>query len=187
MDYEQKELHQIIIKDIQEIYSLVNRFENPNQVHQIDIDLAMSKVRNLYDLLLKLNAQGTYQPEYQKEEKSTIHKPVEKHHEQEVVEVVKDEPKIIHKVSKEIEQPDPVIVIEKKKKKLTPKKPVEPKKEVVVKEEKPKKEPVKVRKHDGSAEIMADKFQSKTYMHDTFGKEKIDQKDVSSKAEIEAN
>jgi hypothetical protein len=176
-----KELHQIIIKDIQEIYSLVNRFENPNQVHQIDIDLAMSKVRNLYDLLLKLNAQGTYQSEYQKEEKSTIHKPVEKHHEQEIVEVVKEEPKITQKVSKEIEQPDPVIVIERKEVKTEQKKAVEPKKEIVVKEEKTKKEPPKHKKHDGSAEIMADKFQSKTYMHDTIGKEKIDQKDVSSK------
>ena len=175
------ELHQSIIQDIQEIYSFVSRFENPNQVHQIDIDLALSKVRNLYDLLLRLNSQGIYQPEYQKEEKSTIHKPIEKHHEQEVIEVVKEEPKIIAKVSKEIEQPDPVIVIEKKEEKTEQKKPVEPKKEVIIKEEKSKKEITKPIKHDGSTGIMADKFQSKTYKHDTIGKEKPDQKDVSSK------
>ncbi len=157
------ELHQSIIQDIQEIYSFVSRFENPNQVHQIDIDLALSKVRNLYDLLLRLNAQGIYRPEYQKEEKSTIHKPSEKQHEPRAVEVVqKEEPKRINKTPEKTVQPDPVIVIEKK-------------------EEKNKKESVKTKKYDGSSGIMADKFQSKTYKHDTIGKEKPDQKDVSSK------
>ncbi|OFX87796.1 MAG: hypothetical protein A2W99_15885 [Bacteroidetes bacterium GWF2_33_16] len=176
------EIHKNIINDIREIYSFINRFDNPNQIHQIDIDLALSKVRNLYDLLLKLNAQGTYISEYQSEEKSTIHKPTEKLLEVRVVEEIeKHHPKPVTKKQELVEQPDPVIIIEKRDENKETAKPVELKKVIVLKEEKIKKEPAKQYKSDASHEIMADKFQSRAFMHDTIGKEKSDKKDVSSK------
>ena len=42
------ELVKTILKNIQDIYSISGKFENSDELHQIDIDLALSKVRNLY-------------------------------------------------------------------------------------------------------------------------------------------
>ena len=66
-----KELVKNLITDIQDIYSIVNRFEHTEQIHPLDIDLALSKVRNLYELLLKLNPQDSYITENQEKEIST--------------------------------------------------------------------------------------------------------------------
>ncbi|HAN18560.1 MAG: hypothetical protein A2X13_13985 [Bacteroidetes bacterium GWC2_33_15] len=162
------DLHKNIIKEIQELYSFVNRFENPNQVHQIDIDLAMSKVRNLYDILLKLNSQESYISEYHKEEKSTIHKQSEKEDNVKEKNVSTNKPVIIEKTL-----PEPEIIFEKNIKKE------EIKKGPVVDEEKQKK--VNQKKQDSTTEIIADRFQSKTFMHDTISKGKTDTRDVSSK------
>jgi len=57
------ELVKNLKKDIQDIYAKVNEFENTEQIHLIDIDLALSKVRNLYDLLSKLNTKAAYDTE----------------------------------------------------------------------------------------------------------------------------
>ena len=66
-----KELIKNITSDIQDIYSATNRFENTEKIHPLDIDLALSKVRNLYELLLKLNSTNPYTSENQREEIST--------------------------------------------------------------------------------------------------------------------
>ncbi len=43
---------EIIIKDIQDIEKLVSNFNNYSHIPKIELDLALSKLRNLYDLLL---------------------------------------------------------------------------------------------------------------------------------------
>ena len=43
-----KELIKNLRTDIQDTYSIINRFENTENIHPLDIDLALSKVRNLY-------------------------------------------------------------------------------------------------------------------------------------------
>ena len=55
-----KELIKNLTSDIQDIYSIANRFENSENIHPLDIDLALSKVRNLYELLLKLDSRSSY-------------------------------------------------------------------------------------------------------------------------------
>ena len=159
------ELVKNLIKDIQDIYSIANRFENPEQIHPIDIDLALSKVRNLYELLLKLNPQAAYTTEYQKEEISTIPKQsaekievtspqktsVKKEPEQKIQEETKTE--TIHEQEFIIETPS--------------------KKEV-------EKEVVETNQNGNSPEIVADKFQSKKFVHDNIAKKNI-KKNVSAK------
>ena len=44
-----------INKDIKDIEIIVNSYDNNSKIHQIDIDLALSKIRNLYDKFLLLN------------------------------------------------------------------------------------------------------------------------------------
>jgi len=174
------DLHKNIIKEIQEIYSFINRFENPNQIHQIDIDLAMSKVRNLYDILLKLNAHDTYVSEYQSKEKLTINKPSEKQEFERIEEVIQKEPQKTTKTPETKQEIENELII-KEIKKPEIKKEIEPVKKIAfIEEEKPKKVQEKQKKQESSSEIMADKFQSKTYMHDTFTKGSSD-KNVSSK------
>ena len=173
------ELQQRIIREIQEIYSFANRFENTNQTHQIDIDLALSKVRNLYDLLLRLNTESNYQSDYQKEEKSTIHKPIVNESETSIKEIVKkNEPQKTDLAAELKNQPDPIIIIEKKIEKAQPS---EQKTGSIKTEEKPRKENLKQKKGENAPEIMADRFQTKTYVHDTISKDKSEKKDVSSK------
>ncbi|MGE0089165.1 MAG: hypothetical protein AB7S50_06780 [Bacteroidales bacterium] len=173
------ELQQRIIREIQEIYSFANRFENTNQTHQIDIDLALSKVRNLYDLLLRLNADYSYRSDYQNEEKSTIHKPIVNDSETSIKDIVqKDEPKKPDVTAEIKNQPDPNIIVEK----MVEKTPLPVIKTLSTKaEEKPKKEITKQKKAENSHEIMADKFQTKSYIHNTIAKDKTEKKDVSSK------
>jgi hypothetical protein len=172
---DKNEAIKILKEDIQDIYSIVNRFENTNKLHPLDIDLALSKVRNLYELFLKFNTQETYTPEYQKEEISTITK-------QEVPET-KSEP--IESV-KQIETPP----IESPKKEEPKKVVVEIKPEVkntetttepdFIIETPQKKEVIKETKTQTGSEIMADKFQSKKFVHDTIAKNGS-KNDVSSK------
>jgi len=175
------DLHKNIIKEIQEIYSFINRFENPNQIHQIDIDLAMSKVRNLYDMLLKLNAHDTYVSEYQSKEKLTINKPSEKQEFERTKEVIQNEPQKNTKTPETKQEIENELIIEEIKKPEI-KKEIEPVKKITfIEDEKPKKVQEKQKKQESSSEIMADKFHSKTYMHDSFTKGNPDKQDVSSK------
>ncbi len=172
-----KELHKKLIKDIQDIYSIANRFENPEQIHPLDIDLALSKVRNLYELLLSLNYQAIYSHEYQKEEILTNTTQTEE----------KIEPAPTHKiqVTKEPE-PEP-----EEPKEIIPEVIDEPeliieaptKKEIIIEEtpaqEIEKKEIIEPNHNDDSHEIVADRFQSNNF-NDNIAKKNI-KKDVSSK------
>ena len=156
-----KELVKNLIKDVQDIYSIVNRFENTEQFHQLDIDLALSKVRNLYELFLKLNPQATYQPEYQKEEISTNTKQsFNKAEEKPIKEVLEKPEKTQVLIKEDIEESvhEPEFVIET------------PQKQEIITEAKP----------NGSSEIVADKFQSKKFVHDNIV-DKGQKQDVSSK------
>lgn len=169
-----KELHKKLLKDIQDIYSIANRFENPEQIHPLDIDLALSKVRNLYELLLSINPKVIYSPEYQKEEiltnpiqaeenikvtpgeKIQVTKEPEPEKPKEIIPEVIDEPELIIEtpIKKEITEEKTVQAIEKKK-------IIEP-------------------NHIGDThEIVADRFHSNNF-NDNIAKKNI-KKDVSSK------
>ena len=50
-----KKLLKNINKDIKEIEIIVKSFDNNSEIHQIDIDNALSKIRNLYDKVLRFN------------------------------------------------------------------------------------------------------------------------------------
>ncbi len=54
---------EIIIKDIQDIEKLVINFNNYSHIPQIELDLALSKLRNLYDLLLMYKQLGSEEAE----------------------------------------------------------------------------------------------------------------------------
>ncbi|MCK5169245.1 MAG: hypothetical protein KAQ75_05130, partial [Bacteroidales bacterium] len=178
------ELVKNLIKDIQDIYSIANRFENTEQIHAIDIDLALSKVRNLYELLLKLNPQAAYTPEYQKEEISTI--PKQSTEKIEVISPhktsVKNEPEqknqeetkteTIHKQEFIFETPS--------KKEKIPARPAGGIEEKPVQNKEAEKEVIETNRNGSSPEIVADKFQSKKFVHDNIAKKNI-KKDVSSK------
>jgi len=159
----------ILKEDIQDIYSIVNRFENTHKLHQLDIDLALSKVRNLYELFLKFNSPETYASENQKEEISTITKHQVPETKAMPVEVIKqiekpsiESPKKEKPTKVEIETPviatEPEFIIE------TPQ----------------KIEVIKKAKTQSSSEIIADKFQSKKFVHDTIAKNGS-RNDVSTK------
>lgn len=173
----QKELVKKLIKDIQDIYTIANRFDNPEHIHSIDIDLALSKVRNLYELLLNLNPQGTYRTEYQKEEISTIPKQEEKEKREELAKQSYKPTKIREVVETETinESPvqEPELIIEKP---VIEKEPIEQK----TIEEKPVKKAAEIKQNGNPPEIVADKFQSKTFVHDNISKRNI-KKDVSAK------
>lgn len=177
-----KELVKNLIKDIQDIYTIANRFDNPENIHSIDIDLALSKVRNLYELLLKLNPQGIYKTEYQKEEISTIPEQEEiKKEKEKSVEVEKQ----INK-SQEISETVDIEIIEEspvKEPELVNEAPIldeKPKEQKPPVEDKPTKKTAEIKQNGNSPEIVADKFQSKNFVHDTISKKNI-KKDVSSK------
>lgn len=173
-----KELVKNLIKDIQDIYSIANRFENPEQIHPLDIDLALSKVRNLYELLLSLNPQAIYTPEYQKEELLTSDKQIEEKIESTPSEevIVKEEPKPKQEKPEEIIPEvisEPELIIE------TPTKQEIIVEEKIIEEKKSKKD-IEPKQTGGSPEIIADKFQSNKFINDNLAK-KNTKKDVSSK------
>ena len=168
------ELVKNLKKNIQDIYSITNEFENQGEIHQIDIDLALSKVRNLYELFLNLNSQATYTTEYQKEEISTTpQKEIKTEKEEPKAEIEPEEvkPPEIHKES----IPEPELIIEKPNEKdeiiedISDSKVEEIQQKVVEKKQ-----------NGNSPEIVADKFQSKKFVHDNIVKKNI-KKDVSTK------
>lgn len=161
---------------IQEIYAITNRFDNPEHIHSIDIDLALSKVRNLYELLLKLNSKELYSAEYQKEEILTIS------------EQVKQKNKIVSsKEQSNIESTNStqheVLIPEIKHEELSNEKEPE-QKEIIIQKSEDKKTEIKkeheFKHNETTPEIIADKFQSKRFIHDTISKKNV-KKDVSSK------
>lgn len=172
---DKNEAIKILKEDIQDIYSIVNRFENTNKLHPLDIDLALSKVRNLYELFLKFNSMETYTPEYQKEEISTIAK-------QEVL-IPKSEPiesiKQIdtHPIESPKKEEPKKVVVEIKPEAKNIETTTEP--EFII-ETPQKKEIIKEQKTQNNSEIIADKFESKKFVHDTIAKNGT-KKDVSSK------
>lgn len=176
-----KELIKNLISDIQDIYSITNRFEQSEQIHPLDIDLSLSKVRNLYELLLQLKAQDSYLVENQKEEISTtVEQPEQKEEKSEEVEPAK-EPETIQKteekapeeVVKEEPQKKPEFIIEK------PQEEKEEETEEVTQAEQEEQTDDK-KENEASPEIVADKFHSKKFVHDDIAKNNM-KKDVSSK------
>ena len=185
------ELVKNLKKEIQDIYSKINEFENADQIHLIDIDLALSKVRNLYELLSKLNPQTFYDPENQKEEISTKTKQSENTEIESPIEDKKIEPEV--KIEKEPDKSEEKEVIEEKPVVSEPELIIETPKKKEQKEEieaesesdeeiKEKEVPKKtVKEHNGTnPEIIADKFQSKKFIHDDIAM-KNSKQDVSSK------
>ncbi len=53
---------EIVTKDIQDIEKLVDGFKNYSSVPSIELDLALSKLRNIYDILLMLRENTTEKP-----------------------------------------------------------------------------------------------------------------------------
>ncbi len=167
-----KELIKRLNSDIQNIYSITNKFENSENIHPLDIDLALSKVRNLYELLLKLDSGRVHITNNQIEE---ISLPVKKE-KTEIETEVREEPK---KVEVKIEKTARSAGVEEEK---TEEKESIHEPEFVIEtgsDEEKVEEPIEP-KPNGSPEIVADKFQSKKFVHDNISKKNI-KKDVSSK------
>jgi hypothetical protein len=166
-----------LLKDIQDLYAIANRLDHEEQIHPLDIDLALSKVRNLYDLLLTIHPQTAYKTEYHKKEseKNTVRE-----------EITEDKkPEIEEKPTQEEVPPknEPEFVIEKPSQKQEPaaeKIEKEKVKESPVKNEVIKSTQEKKEKQPEATPIVADKFQSKKFIHDNMA-EKNSKKDVSSK------
>ena len=150
------ELVKTILKNIQDIYSISGKFENSDELHQIDIDLALSKVRNLYDLLLTIDSKTIHNNQNQDKELLTKPKQVE-------AKVEKKSEKIIIEPKITEPEPEPELEIEKPKGDT----------QVAV-------ETVETAKKGNSHEIVADKFQSKKFVHDAIS-EKSQKQDVSTK------
>jgi hypothetical protein len=153
-------------EDIQDIYSIVNRFENTNKFHQLDIDLALSKVRNLYELFLKFNSKETYMSDNQEKEISTITKQTI----QQQKKVLKEDIQI---KEKEISEQDPsqknqVKKIENKSEQETTEAAAEP--EFIIETPSKKEIITESKSTNGSSEIVADKFQTKKFVHDNIAK-----------------
>ncbi|MCG8410869.1 MAG: hypothetical protein MI739_06260 [Bacteroidales bacterium] len=164
-------------EDIQDIYSIVTRFENTNQMHQLDIDLALSKVRNLYDLFLKLNNKETETTEFQEKEISTNHNPIF----QEKT-LIKGEQ--IEKDFPDIKSED--IISEKKVQEtfeVTKTKTLPKKEKVLSSPKSSSKLTSKTNPKNGTSEIIADKFQSKKFIYDNISK-KNNPNDLSSKMQF---
>lgn len=173
------ELVKNLKKEIQDIYSKINEFENSEQIHLIDIDLALSKVRNLYELLSKLNSFESHNTEFQKEEISTITKQDERKREkEESVEIKKEiiktkevdespESKTI--VENSVQEPELIIETPSKEKIIIEESPINNAEDTTIED-----------KEEVSPEIIADKFQSKKFIHDNIAKKNV-KKDVSTK------
>ena len=54
-----KHTFEIITKDIQDIEKLVGNFENYSEIPYIELDLALSKLRNVYEILLMFRESGS--------------------------------------------------------------------------------------------------------------------------------
>jgi hypothetical protein len=158
-----------LLKDIQDLYAIANRLEHEEQIHPLDIDLALSKVRNLYDLLLTIHPQTGYKPEYQNKE--TEKKSLAEEKNEPIPSVNKEKSATTEKTEEEkrefvFEEPSkPIQKFEEEKSHIEAETSGPPKK----KEKQPEGPP-----------IVADKFQSKKFIHDNMAK-KNPKKDVSSK------
>jgi len=53
---------EIVTKDIQDIEKLVGNFKNYSKIPNIELDLALSRLRNVYDLLLMFREDGNIKP-----------------------------------------------------------------------------------------------------------------------------
>lgn len=177
-------------KELQDIYSKINEFENADQIHLIDMDLALSKVRNLYELLSKLSNISTYQSEYQPKDlltkteqpakkENTVTKPV-KTEEEPVNKNIIEKEEIVNEEVK-VDNDEPL------KKEQEQSKEPESIKETNTENEKKDEKKTKTQKNEispeqnGNAnEILADKFHSKKFVHDNIA-QKNTKKDVSAK------
>ncbi len=160
------ELVKTILKNIQDINSIAGKFEASKEIHQIDIDLALSKVRNLYDLLLNINSGAIYIPQDQEKELLTKPEQIEpeiKKITQEEIDIPKTE---VTEIKETVSEPE--FIIEK------------PSAQAAIIVEKPQEETIESSQNGNSHEIIADKFQSKKFIHDNISKKNV-KKDVSAK------
>ncbi|MDY6801065.1 MAG: hypothetical protein SVU94_07550 [Bacteroidota bacterium] len=158
-----------LLKDIQDLYAIANRLEHEEQIHPLDIDLALSKVRNLYDLLLTIHPQTAYKFEYQNKKTEKKSLPEEKNEPISTIEKEKPEPTEKTKEEKRefvIEEPSKSIEKFKEEKSS-------------IEEESSNSLKKKEKQQEGSP-IVADKFQSKKFIHDNMAQKKP-KKDVSTK------
>jgi len=172
-----KELIKNITSDIQDIYSVTNRFEHSEKIHPLDLDLALSKVRNLYDLLLKLEPGSRQSAEIQREEISTTVKKEEQKSETEITKEpitkpadpetkpTKEDKEVMEEKKEQEKDHEPEFVIESGSK-----------------EENSDNRGTEDDNQSSKTnpEIIADKFHSKKFVHDSFSKKNL-KNDVSSK------
>ncbi len=105
---------EIVTKDIQDIEKLVSNFKNYSRIPNIELDLALSRIRNVYDLLLMFRDDtGTHarqtiaEPKTESPEAVLISAPVAKAN---PVPVISDEPAA---VMPEAPKADETLIIEK--------------------------------------------------------------------------
>lgn len=77
-----KNTFEIITKDIQDIEKLVGNFKNYSEIPRIELDLALSKLRNVYDILLIIKEET---PEIMPEAHTEMKEIIEKQPEQEFI------------------------------------------------------------------------------------------------------
>jgi len=164
----------IIINDIKEIDKIVKNFENYSNVPRIEIDITLSKVRNLYDnLLLLRDVSLEIQPKKVKIPEPDIPKEVNIETHTEEISLKSDK--------NDTEEPEVKPSEEKKKAKIQ----VEDSLFIEKQQDPPKiinKGTTKKKvKEKTEPEIIAEKFQkSKQFINETLAKEK-NHKDISTK------
>ena len=182
-----KEQIKILLKDLQDTYLLVKRFENLSEVPKIEMDLALSKVRNLYDLMLKVDVENFDAiPEIEKDDlivdstsndseearvlewKLAKEKELQKQKEEKQSEVLKEpepivEEKIIEApIEKKVEVVEPVVQEENVI--------IKEKDEEIVEIKEPEfiiETPTKTEIQENGKSIVADRFQNKKSMNDS--------------------
>jgi len=151
MDY--KNTINSILIDIDEVRRIIEKFKNYDKIPQIDIDLALTKFRNLYDLILMIELENKGLPTVTHTEN------IQKTETKRTITVVeKNEP-----------SPGDILLEESPHDIPEDKQPREESKEVI------KKQATKE-----NAEILAEKYRNTQFRNESMG-EKVQKKDLSSK------
>lgn len=178
-----KDITKIILKDIQDTYSMIRQCENLSTISKIEHDLLLEKVRKLYDHLLKITPETIvegFQNEIEQKDKELSEKSFEEIEEKKNTIEWKVKPsEEMHAVSKAEKE-------EVKEEKLTddtnakenegqPEENDMPETEQILQEDETTSE-----NEQPSAEILAEKFQSKKSVNEALNSKVEKKKDVSS-------
>ncbi len=168
-----KELLEIINNDIQEIGDFVNKLKEYAKISQIDIDLLLSKVRDIYDNLLLLNKIGVDLPEIRQEQDTTETRTIKAE--------AKDNHRdsSIEKISEDIAQ-DEIPVKSVPEHQLEAEAEAEPEQEETLAEPDEDKTPVKHRDSKQEKTIVADRFKDSKKLVNEIAKNKKE-KDIANK------